>query len=325
MNQLEPQTNTALQHQDTNLPVDISWQDLQVALTGNLAKLSPEGQVKYYNALCKFTGLNPLGFPFAWITFQGKLVLYAKKECADQLCGLRKISIKIIERQFMDDIYIVRAHATMPNGQETEASGAVPFKGLNADAKCIAIKKCETQAKRRAVLSLVGLGIMDQDEVAAPTIQTTVDSAQEESTFARAERLNAQLTAGEKSSAIPISETAPVVAQAASQEAPLDVAAEPSGPVPTAATIQAPAATIQPQVGSPAGLPALLSEDEVRNLEIALGGHKQPQKCVAYMEFKGAKKKGAGMETLRRNWFTLIIAKPQNFFDKVDAWLKEGK
>ena len=50
-----------------------------VIAKGDLAKLSPDERVRYYNAVCKSLGINPLTQPFAYIMLNGKLTLYATR------------------------------------------------------------------------------------------------------------------------------------------------------------------------------------------------------------------------------------------------------
>ena len=62
-------------------------------LGGDLSKLSEKDRAAYYSKVCESVGLNPLTCPFEYIKLDGKLKLYAKKDCADQLRNLRGVSI----------------------------------------------------------------------------------------------------------------------------------------------------------------------------------------------------------------------------------------
>src|ERR1035441_6673147 len=53
----------------------------QVLLSGNLVNLSTEQRLEYYSKVCQSLGLNPLTRPFEYISFEGKLQLYARKDC----------------------------------------------------------------------------------------------------------------------------------------------------------------------------------------------------------------------------------------------------
>ena len=56
-----------------------------VLIKGDLSKLTAEERNSYYTAVCKSVGLNPLTKPLEYITLNGKLRLYALKDCTDQL------------------------------------------------------------------------------------------------------------------------------------------------------------------------------------------------------------------------------------------------
>ena len=105
---------TALQKSDSNqvmVPADVSAGALEVALAGDLSKLSSEERLKFYGALCGYTGLNPLSKPFDWIVFQGKMTLYANKGCAEQLRKIHKVNVEIVERRHEFGVYSVRIKA----------------------------------------------------------------------------------------------------------------------------------------------------------------------------------------------------------------------
>lgn len=136
-----------------------------VVVGGDLSKLSAADRVNYFNEVCKSLGLNPLTKPFAYITLNGKLTLYAQRDCTDQLRKLHHVSTHVVSREKVDDIYVVTARATMPDGRVDESIGAVNIAGLRGDAYANALMKAETKAKRRVTLSIVGLGWLDETEV----------------------------------------------------------------------------------------------------------------------------------------------------------------
>ena len=81
----------------------------KVLLSGNLADLDVTQRLSYYESVCRSLGLNPVTKPFEYITLQGKMVLYAKKDCTDQLRRLYGVSIKILSRDISDGMIIVTA------------------------------------------------------------------------------------------------------------------------------------------------------------------------------------------------------------------------
>jgi hypothetical protein len=137
----------------------------QIVIQGDLSKLSPAQRVAYYNRVCESLGLNPLTKPFDYITLNRQLTLYLKRDGADQLRKIHKVSVNIVAREHINDLYIVTARAILPDGRSDESIGAVPLAGLKGDALANAIMKAETKAKRRVTLSIVGLGWLDETEI----------------------------------------------------------------------------------------------------------------------------------------------------------------
>ncbi len=136
----------------------------QVLIGGDLSKLNPQERVMYYKAVCESVGLNPLTKPFEYITLNGKLTLYARRDATDQLRQINKVSINILSREVVEDCYVVTARATTPIRQD-ESIGAVSIVGLKGEARANAMMKAETKAKRRVTLSVCGLGMLDETEV----------------------------------------------------------------------------------------------------------------------------------------------------------------
>jgi hypothetical protein len=136
-----------------------------VLVQGDLSKLSTEQRVEYYNRVCNSLGLNPMTKPFEYVSLQGRLMLYARKDATDQLRKIYNVSVKIISREKIEDIYIVTARAAMPNGREDEAIGTVFIAGLRGEQLANAMMKAESKAKRRVTLSICGLGFSSEDEI----------------------------------------------------------------------------------------------------------------------------------------------------------------
>lgn len=136
-----------------------------VIMQGDLSKLTPEERLNYINAICERTGLNPLTRPFDYLTFQNRLILYARKECTEQLRKIHGVSVAITGKEVIDDIYVVSAKATDRSGKYDESTGAIVLTGLKGLDKANAMMKAETKAKRRVTLSICGLGLPDESEV----------------------------------------------------------------------------------------------------------------------------------------------------------------
>lgn len=131
----------------------------------DLSKLSAEQRADYYNSVCGSLGLNPLTQPFQYINLNGKLTLYAKRDATEQLRKVHNVSITIVAREKLDDVYVVTARAVDGKGRTDESIGAVPISGLKGDNLANAFMKAETKAKRRVTLSVCGLGLLDETEV----------------------------------------------------------------------------------------------------------------------------------------------------------------
>lgn len=147
----------------------------ELLIEGNLGKLNPEQRVQYYKMVCESVGLNPLTRPFDYITLNGKLTLYANKDCTAQLRALKSISVTITGREVVEECYVVTSCAKMPDGRTDESIGAVAIGTLKGEARCNAMMKAETKSKRRVTLSISGLGMLDESEIENVPAARTVD------------------------------------------------------------------------------------------------------------------------------------------------------
>ena len=136
-----------------------------VITKGDLAKLTPQERTRYYVEVCNSVGLNPLTKPFEYITLNGKLTLYALRNCTDQLRTIHAVSVDELGESEREGVFIVTAKVRNKDGRTDIAKGAVMIKGLAGDALANAMMKAETKAKRRATLSLCGLGFLDETEI----------------------------------------------------------------------------------------------------------------------------------------------------------------
>ena len=137
----------------------------RAVMVGDLADLNAEQRAEYYAAVCRNLGLSPLTKPFEFLTLNGKLRLYALRDCTDQLRRLHGISTYIANQVQLGEIYIVTARTRDRTGREDESTGAVALGTLKGDALANALMKSETKAKRRVTLSIAGLGWLDETEL----------------------------------------------------------------------------------------------------------------------------------------------------------------
>lgn len=145
-----------------------------LVLRGDLSGLAPLERARHYVQMCESLGLNPRSQPFAYLRLNGKEILYATRGATDQLAAIHRINREIIEGPKVIDlagtklVYAV-CRATHPNGRIETAVATVPL----ADPMNV-LMKAETKCKRRATLSILGLGLLDEMEL--ETIPANVQS-----------------------------------------------------------------------------------------------------------------------------------------------------
>jgi len=299
--------NTQLQTTQSQsvAPNDVSAAALELALAGDLARLTVEDRLKYIARTCELVGLNPLTKPFDIMSFNGKTVLYANKSCAEQLRKIHGVSVEIVERKVEFGCLIVRCKATDGSGRHDEALAAVPFNEKNPELASNAMMKAETKAKRRVTFSICGLGFAadidhDQTQTASSVVTT------EHSAASLADKLNQSLTAGEKAQAITVSESPEPVAE------PVPIKPEPVKAAAVEVEVVKPAApTPAPSNGLPddvvTKIEAILSEGDVK-------------KSISYLIAKGKLKPMEGLDALKKDVAEFIIKDPKRFHKMVAEW-----
>ncbi|MEI7670266.1 MAG: hypothetical protein WCJ33_09300 [Pseudomonadota bacterium] len=133
-------------------------------LEGDISKMSQQQKVEYTTKLCERLGLNVLTNPFQIIKFQGKEKLYATKDATEQMRKLHEVSVVESTTEKLEDLIIVRVKVQDKTGRTDVGTGAVVTKNLQPDALANAYMKAETKAKRRATLSICGMGFLDESE-----------------------------------------------------------------------------------------------------------------------------------------------------------------
>lgn len=155
----------------------VSAETLELVLAkGDLSQLTAAQRLEYYTRVCKTLGLNPLTRPFRYMNFQGQTLLYATKDCTDQLRSLRKVNVRIVDKTLDGDLFMVTAQAKLPDGRSDEDVGAVSLTRLYGDQRANAIMRAMTKAKRRVTLSLCGLGLLDESELESMNGAQTFDA-----------------------------------------------------------------------------------------------------------------------------------------------------
>lgn len=135
-----------------------------VVIGGDLSRLTAEQRVSYYQQVCNSLGLNPLTRPFDYITLNGKLTLYARKDAADQLRKLHGVSVDDIEINEVGDSYFVKVKGHDATGRSDVEIGVVSKKDMQGNIANVQMKAV-TKAKRRLTLSICGLGWLDETEI----------------------------------------------------------------------------------------------------------------------------------------------------------------
>jgi hypothetical protein len=136
-----------------------------LVVKGDISSLRPEERARYYIQLCESLGLNPASQPLAPLKLNGKEILYPTKGATDQLAAIHGVQREIIDGPKVIDlggqklVYAV-CRATLPNGRSETAISTVPLQD-----PANVYMKCETKGKRRATLSLLGLGMLDESEL----------------------------------------------------------------------------------------------------------------------------------------------------------------
>lgn len=136
-----------------------------LVLKSDLSGLTEPERVEYYKLVCERTGLDPTTRPFDLINLSGKLTLYANKSAAAQLTAAHALRVEIVDKQIVNGLCVVTARAAKPNGSYSDDLGVATIDGLRGEAAANAMLKAVTKAKRRAILSVCGLGMLDETEV----------------------------------------------------------------------------------------------------------------------------------------------------------------
>jgi len=139
-----------------------------LVIHGDLSKMNEQQKLQYYMAFCDSLGLNPVTQPFKILKFQGKEILYATKDATEQLRKVHGISITEMTGEVQhDQTYVVTCKVKDKFGKTDMATGVVSIEGLKGENLANAKMKAETKSKRRATLSIAGLGMLDESEISS--------------------------------------------------------------------------------------------------------------------------------------------------------------
>lgn len=144
----------------------------EVFVSNNLASLNDQEKTEYYLHVCESMGLNPSTRPLEFMNIKGRTILYATKNCAEQLRKNNGVSVEIVSKEIKGEIFIVEVKATDKTGRTDSDVGIVTIANLRGDDLANAIMKGVTKAKNRVTFSICSKGLLDETET--DTIQGAV-------------------------------------------------------------------------------------------------------------------------------------------------------
>jgi hypothetical protein len=127
--------------------------------------MTADERAGYVSTLCKALHLNPLTRPAQFINLSGREVLYLTRTATDQLAAMHNLNRKTIDGPRVVDVCgtkvgLCTVEVSLPNGRSETATATLPA----ADFVNLYMK-LETKAKRRGTLSILGLGVLGEDEI----------------------------------------------------------------------------------------------------------------------------------------------------------------
>ncbi len=136
-----------------------------VAAGKDTSALSRDDRSALLVGLSRRLGLNPLSGAVMFLRTNGRETLYVTKQGTDQIAArerLRRETIKGPELVVMEGkkVILCQVRATHPDGRSEVSTATLALADIVND-----MMKCETKAKRRATLSICGLGLLAEDEI----------------------------------------------------------------------------------------------------------------------------------------------------------------
>lgn len=147
----------------------LSDNDVANLYKGNIGVLSPLVQAAYMDMMARHMGIDPLAHPFDLIPGdKGVVKLYANKSCSEQLKAMRNVHVEFVSDDLKPDYYrvILKGRIRGSDGVERWDTniGACPIMSQSPDEITKAMKKAWTQAERRLVLAITGVGLSDAED-----------------------------------------------------------------------------------------------------------------------------------------------------------------
>lgn len=137
----------------------------KVIAGGDLSGLKPHERIRFYEQTCKSLGVNPFTRPLVYIKLNGSLTLYASSRCTQQIAMARGISFDVSDPKIENGLITCHVVAKDPQGRSDSDIGAIECPaGIKPYELANLMKKVVTQAKRRVILSMFGLGWASGEE-----------------------------------------------------------------------------------------------------------------------------------------------------------------
>lgn len=130
---------------------------------GDLSLLSAEERAFHYVEVCRSLGLNPKTQPFEYVAFQGRLVLYPRKNAADQLGAQHRVTfpdepVQEVKTLGNSQMLVTKMRGVLPDGRQTWDMSTIFLGNMSGQELANQFMKGITKCRRRVILALVGLG-----------------------------------------------------------------------------------------------------------------------------------------------------------------------
>lgn len=140
--------------------------------------LSPEDRAAYVAEICRALKLNPLTRPVQFLALQGREVLYLTRGATDQLAarhGLNRETLEGPDFRTIENVKVAfcKVKASLPTGRYEVATATLKMASPADD-----LMKVETKAKRRATLSILGIGLLSEEEAESIPANERADARQ---------------------------------------------------------------------------------------------------------------------------------------------------
>jgi hypothetical protein len=138
-----------------------------LTLHKDLSKLTEDQQLQYVMNIYKALDIAPIFNVFSLIKLQGKMVLYADKDCASLLAKKHRITTQLVERDMDKEtgLYRVTMRASDAAGRFAIDDGILWVGDAKGQRLADSMMKCMSKARRRSIFSLLGLSAVTDDDI----------------------------------------------------------------------------------------------------------------------------------------------------------------